>query len=50
MCVEESGVDEPLGDPLVPREQLLAPEASEVSELFLERVAACSVRSLGRVE
>jgi hypothetical protein len=34
----------------VPRELLLAPYASHVRELLLGRVAACYVRSPGRVE
>jgi hypothetical protein len=48
--VEESAVDEPLGDPFVPREQLLALGASQISKLFLVRVATYSMRSFGHVE
>jgi hypothetical protein len=50
MGVEESEVDEPLGDPFVSREELLALEASKVRELFLVRVAPCFVRYPSRVE
>jgi hypothetical protein len=50
MGVEESKVYEPLRHPFVPREQAFALEGLKVRELFLVHVAACSVRSLGRVE
>jgi hypothetical protein len=50
MGVEESRVDEPLGHPFYPCVYLHAFEASHVSELFLVRMAACYVRSPGRVE